>query len=100
MLERGSLMRAMRASMAIPGAVTPVEIDGRLLVDGGIANNLPIDVARKLCADVVIAVNIATPAAQARRDQVGPRASSGSWSTSSARPPSIGSSQASPNATC
>jgi len=51
----------MRASMAIPGAVDPVERDGRLLVDGGIANNLPIDVVRKLCGDVIIAVNIGTP---------------------------------------
>ena len=61
-LSRGSLSRAMRASMSVPGAIAPVEIDGRLLVDGGIANNLPIDEARKLCADVIIAVNIATPA--------------------------------------
>lgn len=60
-LERGSLARAMRASMSVPGALAPVEIDGRLLVDGGIANNLPIDLARKVCADVVIAVNISTP---------------------------------------
>ena len=51
----------MRASMSVPGAMAPVEIDGRLLVDGGIANNLPIDQARKLCADVIIAVNISTP---------------------------------------
>ena len=42
--------QAMRASMSVPGAIAPVEIDGRLLVDGGIANNLPIDEARKLCA--------------------------------------------------
>jgi NTE family protein len=41
--------------------MTPVEINGRLLVDGGIANNLPIDEARKLCADVIIAVDISTP---------------------------------------
>jgi len=60
-LDHGNLSRAMRASMAIPGAVAPVEIDGRLLVDGGIANNLPIDVARKICGDVIIAVNISTP---------------------------------------
>jgi NTE family protein len=60
-LDRGNLARAMRASMAIPGAVAPVEIEGRLLVDGGIANNLPIDVARKMCGDVIIAVNISTP---------------------------------------
>lgn len=61
-LRRGSLAQAMRASMSVPGALAPVEIDGRLLVDGGIADNLPISVARKLCADVVIAVNISTPA--------------------------------------
>jgi NTE family protein len=60
-LDRGSLSQAMRASMAIPGAVAPVEINGRLLVDGGIANNLPIDVARKICGEVIIAVNISTP---------------------------------------
>jgi NTE family protein len=61
-LERGSLARALRASMSIPGAIAPVEVDGRLLVDGGIANNLPIDLARSLCrADAVIAVNISTP---------------------------------------
>ena len=60
-LDRGSLAQAMRASMSVPGAIAPVEIDGRLLVDGGIANNLPINEARKLCADVVIAVNISTP---------------------------------------
>jgi NTE family protein len=60
-LEHGSVAQAMRASMSVPGAIAPVEIDGRLLVDGGIANNLPIDEARKLCADVVIAVNISTP---------------------------------------
>ncbi len=60
-LDHGSLAQAMRASMSVPGALAPVEIDGKLLVDGGIANNLPIDEARKLCADVVIAVNISTP---------------------------------------
>lgn len=60
-LDRGSLSQAMRASMAVPGALAPVEIGGRLLVDGGVANNLPIDEARKLCGDVVIAVNISTP---------------------------------------
>ncbi|MCC7487759.1 MAG: patatin-like phospholipase family protein [Burkholderiales bacterium] len=60
-LATGSVPHAMRASMSVPGAIAPVEIGGRLLVDGGIANNLPIDEARKLCADVVIAVNISTP---------------------------------------
>src|SRR5215831_4793442 len=60
-LDHGSLAEAMRASMSVPGAMAPVEISGRLLVDGGIANNLPIDQARQLCADVIIAVNISTP---------------------------------------
>jgi NTE family protein len=61
-LDHGSIAQAMRASMSVPGALAPVEIDGKLLVDGGIANNLPINEARKLCdADVIIAVNISTP---------------------------------------
>jgi NTE family protein len=67
-LRRGSLSQAMRASMSVPGALAPVEIDGRLLVDGGIADNLPIDLARKVCADVVIAVNIST--APLKRGQI------------------------------
>jgi NTE family protein len=65
-LRRGSLARALRASMSVPGALAPVEIEGQLLVDGGIADNLPIDVARKLCGDVVIAVNISTPPLERR----------------------------------
>lgn len=60
-LNRGNVAQAMRASMSVPGALAPVEIDGKLLVDGGISNNLPIDQARKLCGDVIIAVNISTP---------------------------------------
>jgi NTE family protein len=64
-LESGDLAAAMRASMAIPGAFAPV-IDGdRVLADGGLMRNLPIDVARSLCADVVIAVWLTTPAPQA-----------------------------------
>jgi NTE family protein len=67
-LDHGSLAQAMRASMAVPGAIAPVEFEGKLLVDGGISNNLPIDEARKLCGDVVIAVNISTP--PLKRDQI------------------------------
>ena len=67
-LDRGILAQAMRASMSVPGAMAPVEIGGRLLVDGGIANNLPIDEARKLCAEIVIAVNISTP--PLKREQI------------------------------
>ncbi len=60
-LGSGNLSVAVRASMAIPAVVDPVELDGRLLVDGGLARNLPVDVARAMGADVVIAVNIGTP---------------------------------------
>jgi NTE family protein len=67
-IDHGSVSRAMRASMAIPGAMTPVEFEGRLLVDGAIANNLPIDEARKLCGDVIIAVDISTP--PLRREEI------------------------------
>jgi NTE family protein len=60
-LDHGDLALAMRASMSIPAAFAPREIDGRLLVDGGIVNNFPIDVVRRMGADVIIAVDIATP---------------------------------------
>jgi NTE family protein len=60
-LSRGDLPVVLRASMSVPAAFTPVEIDGRLLVDGGLVNNLPIDIVRRMGADVVIAVNIGTP---------------------------------------
>jgi NTE family protein len=59
-LDRGPLGVAMRASMSLPGTFDPVLRDGRQLADGGILNNVPVDVARKM-ADVVIAVNVSTP---------------------------------------
>lgn len=55
---RGDLVKAMRASMSVPGAISPVEIDGVLYVDGGLLQNVPIASARAACADVVIAVNV------------------------------------------
>jgi NTE family protein len=60
-LGSGSLARALRASMSIPAALSPIEIDGRLLVDGGIAMNLPVEVVQKMGADVVIAVDLSAP---------------------------------------
>ena len=60
-LSSGDLAMAIRASMSIPAVISPAEIDGRLLVDGGVANNLPIDVVRDMGADIVIAVDISTP---------------------------------------
>ncbi|MGI9316335.1 MAG: patatin-like phospholipase family protein [bacterium] len=60
-LGSGELSRAVRASISVPAAFATVEIDGRILVDGGISNNLPLDVVREMGADVVIAVDIGTP---------------------------------------
>ena len=54
----GELPVVMRASMSVPGAFAPVELGDKLLVDGGITDNLPVDVARQTCADVVIAVAV------------------------------------------
>jgi NTE family protein len=60
-LRSGSLSHALRASMSIPAALTPIEIDGRLLVDGGVSMNLPVEVAQSMGANIVIAVDISTP---------------------------------------
>ncbi|HEU5468996.1 MAG TPA: patatin-like phospholipase family protein [Steroidobacteraceae bacterium] len=60
-LERGDIATAMRASMAIPGAFSPVVLDPWILSDGGMVRNIPIDVARATCADVVIVVNLVEP---------------------------------------
>jgi NTE family protein len=60
-LSGGSLPDSLRASMSVPGVFSPVRLDDRLLVDGGMANNLPISVVREMGADIVIAVDISTP---------------------------------------
>lgn len=60
-LGQGDLARAVRASMAVPGVFPPVEIDGRLLVDGGSASNLPVSIARQMGATRIIAVDISAP---------------------------------------
>lgn len=57
-LDHGSLPLAIRASMAMPGLFAPAEINGRALVDGGLVSNLPVDTARQMGANVVIAVDI------------------------------------------
>jgi NTE family protein len=59
-LQDGSLAQALRASMAIPGVFTPQELNGKVLADGGMVDNLPTDVVRKMSVDVVIAVDIVT----------------------------------------
>ena len=55
-LGSGELPMAMRASMSVPGVFPAVQLDGRLLVDGGLSANVPVDIARDLGADIVIAV--------------------------------------------
>jgi NTE family protein len=64
-LGEGKLAAALRASMAVPGGLAPEIIDGRMLVDGGVSNNLPVDVARNMGADVLIVVDISTPLMEA-----------------------------------
>lgn len=60
-LDRGDIATAMRASMAIPGGFAPVVTDEHILSDGGLVRNIPVDVARELCADLVIVVNLVEP---------------------------------------
>ena len=62
-LAYGDLALALRASMSVPGVFPPTEVNERLLGDGGLVNNVPVDVARAMGVDVVIAVNIGTPLA-------------------------------------
>ncbi|MEE9555047.1 MAG: patatin-like phospholipase family protein, partial [candidate division Zixibacteria bacterium] len=59
-LSSGSLAEAMRATMAVPLAFTPVEIDGRLLVDGGLVDPIPVDVVREEFAGPVVAVDVSS----------------------------------------
>jgi NTE family protein len=63
-LASGDLTSAMRASMSAPGIFAPVERQGRLLVDGGISDNIPVDVARAMGVDLVIVVDVGSPLAQ------------------------------------
>jgi len=56
--REGDLFDAVRASIALPGLFTPVEVDGRWLVDGGLVNPVPISLCRAMGADVVIAANL------------------------------------------
>jgi NTE family protein len=62
-LDHGDLATAMRASMALPGVFAPVQLDHRILADGGLVRNIPVDVARNMCADVIIVVNLVSPEA-------------------------------------
>lgn len=68
-IKDGDLTTAMRASMSAPGVFAPVEYRGQLLVDGGLAENLPVDVARAMGVDVLIVVDAGFPL-QPRKDLV------------------------------
>lgn len=57
-LDSGSLAEAIRASISIPLVFQPVERDGRILVDGGVGSPVPVEIVRKMGADIVIAVNL------------------------------------------
>ena len=57
-LGKGKIRDAMRASMSIPGVFKPIELDGMLLVDGGVLNNFPTDVAKDLGADIIIGSDV------------------------------------------
>jgi NTE family protein len=61
LLDKGDLAIAMRASISAPGVFAPVESHGRLLVDGGLAENLPINVARAMQADILIVSDVSFP---------------------------------------
>jgi NTE family protein len=61
LMEKGDLAFAMRASISAPGVFAPAEMQGQLLVDGGLAENLPIDVARAMHADILIVSDVSFP---------------------------------------
>jgi NTE family protein len=65
-LKQGDLALAVRASMSAPGAFAPIRYQGQLLVDGGIVDNLPVDVARAMGATRLIVVDVGTPLAPER----------------------------------
>lgn len=70
-LREGSVATAVRASCSVPGIVTPVEVNGRYLSDGGILDNMPVDVARDMGADYVIGVDIFVPSDYRRMGALG-----------------------------
>ena len=63
-LDDTPLLPTMRASLAVPGVFSPVRIKNHLVVDGGLVSNLPVETARAMGADVIIAVNVGTPLAK------------------------------------
>jgi NTE family protein len=68
-LKGGRLADAARASMSVPGAFPPIELNGRLLIDGGIVRNLPVDIVREMGADIIICIDVDKP--MATREDLG-----------------------------
>jgi NTE family protein len=68
-LSEGELAQALRASMSVPVALTPVRMNGRILADGALTDNLPLDVARAMGADVAIVVDLGSP--QVSQEELG-----------------------------
>ena len=69
-LDRGSVVEAVRASISLPGIFTVVKRGGRYLVDGGLANPVPVNLAREMGADFVIAVNVIPDVVDRSHDSV------------------------------
>ncbi len=80
---RGSMIDAVRASIALPGVLTPVHLDGRWLSDGALVNPLPVTLCRSLGADIIIALNtggdLATVRPPVLRPETGGPATYSSW---------------------
>ena len=72
-LDHGDLATAMRASMAVPGAFAPVVTEGDILSDGGLVRNIPVDIARNLCGDVLIVVNLVSPTVKPEQLRTAPQ---------------------------
>lgn len=68
-MNKGSIVKAMQASASVPGALQAAEYEGKIVVDGGIANNMPVDVVKNMGADIVIAVDIGS--SLVKRDELG-----------------------------
>lgn len=69
-LQEGPVALAVRATVALPGLLAPVEMDGRRLADGGLLNNLPADVVRQMGAELVIAVDVSAKHGEVRRNHI------------------------------
>ena len=70
-ITNGQLSKAVRASMAIPGIFKPMRRDGKILVDGGMLNNLPVDVVKDMGADIIIAVDLQQDEKKERKNDNG-----------------------------